>query len=278
MTFPITDASPFRFADALAAPRRCGDHRRRRHRGDDRLVPAPEGSFGLLCEKGRIAGEQSSRNWGWVRQQGRDPGELPIMIESLSIWKRLSAEMGDGLGFRQTGVLYLAKTDREMKDFEAWTEHSRAHQLDTRLLTGAETLAMLKGAAPPGRARFTPPSDARAEPGWRSRRWPRGAGEGRLIRESCAVRGLDLAGGRVAGVVTEAGPGRLRPRCRRGRRLVTAVSRAPRREASRNLRSSPRSPRPNRCRRSFRATPPTTTSPSAAAPMAAIPSPPGGAA
>ena len=25
----------------------------------------------LVCEKGRVAGEQSSRNWGWVRQQGR---------------------------------------------------------------------------------------------------------------------------------------------------------------------------------------------------------------
>ncbi len=25
-----------------------------------------------LLEKGRIAGEQSSRNWGWIRQQGRD--------------------------------------------------------------------------------------------------------------------------------------------------------------------------------------------------------------
>ena len=40
----------------------------------------------LLCEKGRVAGEQSSRNWGWVRQQGRDWAELPIMIESNRIW------------------------------------------------------------------------------------------------------------------------------------------------------------------------------------------------
>ena len=24
----------------------------------------------LVCEKGRVAGEQSSRNWSWVRQQG----------------------------------------------------------------------------------------------------------------------------------------------------------------------------------------------------------------
>ena len=32
----------------------------------------------LLLEKGRIAAEQSSRNWGWVRVQGRDPAEIPI--------------------------------------------------------------------------------------------------------------------------------------------------------------------------------------------------------
>jgi len=25
-----------------------------------------------LLEKGRIAAEQSSRNWGWIRKQGRD--------------------------------------------------------------------------------------------------------------------------------------------------------------------------------------------------------------
>ena len=27
----------------------------------------------VLLEKGIIAGEQSSRNWGWCRQMGRDP-------------------------------------------------------------------------------------------------------------------------------------------------------------------------------------------------------------
>ena len=64
-----------------------------------------------LCEKGRIAGEQSSRNWGWVRQQGRDPAELPIMVESLRIWERLAQEFGDALGFRRTGVMYLANTE-----------------------------------------------------------------------------------------------------------------------------------------------------------------------
>lgn len=43
------------------------------------LYLARAGKRVLLCEKGRIAGEQSSRNWGWIRQQGRDEGELPVM-------------------------------------------------------------------------------------------------------------------------------------------------------------------------------------------------------
>ncbi len=34
-----------------------------------------------LFEKGEIAGEQSSRNWGWCRRTGRDSRELPLIIE-----------------------------------------------------------------------------------------------------------------------------------------------------------------------------------------------------
>ena len=36
-----------------------------------------------VCEKGIVAGEQSSRNWGWCRQMGRDPRELPLMQHSM---------------------------------------------------------------------------------------------------------------------------------------------------------------------------------------------------
>ena len=206
MSFPITEASPARFAGGLPP------------RAD--VVVIGGGVIGVMtawflrerglsvivCEKGRIAGEQSGRNWGWVRQQGRDPGELPIMVESLAIWKELAARMGEGLGFKQTGVLYLAKTAREIAGFEAWTEHSRAHRLDTRLLTAGETSAMLKGAAAPWKGGLFTASDARAEP-WAA--VPSLAAvaveKGVVIRESCAVRGLDLAAGRIAGVVTEAG-------------------------------------------------------------------------
>ena len=68
----------------------------------------------LLCEKGRIAGEQSSRNWGWVRQQGRDSAELPIMMESNRIWRGLAEDTGDeDVAFTESGCLYLAESEAE---------------------------------------------------------------------------------------------------------------------------------------------------------------------
>ncbi|WP_343082183.1 FAD-binding oxidoreductase [Ostreiculturibacter nitratireducens] len=159
----------------------------------------------VLCEKGRIAGEQSSRNWGWVRQQGRDPAELPIMIEALSLWRRLQRAIGEDIGLRQEGVLYLANAAKDLEGFEAWLPHAREHGLDTRMLSRGEVAAMLRHAADWKGGLWTA-SDARAEPWVAVPALARAAARaGAVIREHCAVRGIDVASGRVAGVVTEAG-------------------------------------------------------------------------
>src|SRR3990170_2331443 len=68
---------------------------------------AEQGVAVVLCEKGIIAGEQSSRNWGWCRTMGRDPRELPLAMESLRLWRDLNRRIGDETGFRQTGTLYI---------------------------------------------------------------------------------------------------------------------------------------------------------------------------
>ena len=47
------------------------------------LTLSEQGVPVVLLEKGEIAAEQSSRNWGWCRQQGRDPREMPLITESL---------------------------------------------------------------------------------------------------------------------------------------------------------------------------------------------------
>jgi glycine/D-amino acid oxidase-like deaminating enzyme len=167
---------------------------------------AERGLHVTLCEKGRIAGEQSSRNWGWVRQQGRDPAELPIMVESLRIWESLAQEFGDALGFRRTGVMYLADTEADLSFFEAWLPHAQAHGLDTHMLGRSEVAARLRGSAGHWHGALYTPSDARADPWVAVPLLAEGAAaRGAVIVENCAVRALERRGGRVSGVVTEAG-------------------------------------------------------------------------
>ena len=54
-----------------------------------------------------IGGEQTSRNWGWCRQQHRDLRELPLAMKSLEIWGELGRELGVDTGFRRTGLVYV---------------------------------------------------------------------------------------------------------------------------------------------------------------------------
>ena len=61
----------------------------------------------MLCEKGEIQGEQSGRNWGWVRVMGRDKREIPLALQSQRLWQELSKEPGIETGFRRAGILYL---------------------------------------------------------------------------------------------------------------------------------------------------------------------------
>jgi glycine/D-amino acid oxidase-like deaminating enzyme len=56
------------------------------------LCLAERGVSVALCEKGAIAGEQSSRNWGWCRKMGRDLAEVPLAVESLRLWGALNAD------------------------------------------------------------------------------------------------------------------------------------------------------------------------------------------
>jgi glycine/D-amino acid oxidase-like deaminating enzyme len=92
----------------------------------------------FVVEKGRVAGEQSSRNWGWIRQLGRDEAELPIMMEASRLWEQIDGETGNRTGFRRTGIMYLASTDKEMEERAKWLDVARRHQLDVRAIDGDE--------------------------------------------------------------------------------------------------------------------------------------------
>jgi glycine/D-amino acid oxidase-like deaminating enzyme len=161
----------------------------------------------VLCEKGRIAGEQSSRNWGWIRKQGRDPRELPAIILALRLWEQIAGDLEEDIGWCKGGVTYLAESEAELAPLEAWLPHARDHQLDTRLLSSGETDDLLRQSGRRFPGALHTPSDARAEPGRAVPALARAAGRaGATILEGCAVRSLDTEAGEVTEALTERGP------------------------------------------------------------------------
>jgi len=167
---------------------------------------ARKGVSVALFEKGRIAGEQSGRNWGWVRQQGRSPIELPLMMQSLGVWQGLSAELGEDVGFRQSGSLYLAESPTELEALAEWLPVARAHGLDTRMLSTSALDEVLRPDGVKWAGAMYTASDGRAEPNRASAAIARGAARaGARIFTSCAVRGIERAAGRVGAAVTEHG-------------------------------------------------------------------------
>ncbi len=160
----------------------------------------------VLCEKGRIGGEQSSRNWGFCRQQGRDPREIPLIIESLRIWRGLEKDIEAPIGFKQAGCLYLAETDEEAKGYEDWLDHAKPFQLDSRLVSGDELEKLMPGSTVPYKAALYTASDGRAEPSKAAPAIAQAARRaGAKILTGCAVRGIETSGGRVSAAVTEKG-------------------------------------------------------------------------
>ncbi len=160
----------------------------------------------LVCEKGRVAGEQSSRNWGWIRQQGRDEAELPIMMESIRLWENLGRDIGVDIGFRREGGLYLCENEAELASHDEFFSLAKQHGLDTRRLSTSELYGLVKNTSQKWKSALYTPSDGRAEPALAVPSMARAcARKGVSILENCAVRKISTANNRIDGVFTERG-------------------------------------------------------------------------
>ena len=170
------------------------------------LFLAERGVKVVLCEKGDLGGEQSSRNWGWVRVMGRDRREIPLAMEALKIWDTLDARVGGETGFRRSGILYISETEQDVANRDAWLALAKPHGVDSRQLTADETRERMAGTAIRYKGALYTPSDGRAEPQKAVPAIAAGARRaGAHIVTGCAVRGVEKSAGRVSAVVTEKG-------------------------------------------------------------------------
>jgi len=166
---------------------------------------AKQGVTVALFEKGVIGGEQSGRNWGWVRQQNRDLYELPLAMRSLQRWEELGGEIGLDLGFRRSGILYGSQNEADVARWEKWGKQAKQLGFVSHLLSPKEAHERLGD-----QARWVggiwSPTDGRAEPSLAAPAIAVGAQKlGASLHQRCAVRGLDISAGRVSGVWTERG-------------------------------------------------------------------------
>ena len=167
---------------------------------------AKRGLSVVLFEKGRIAGEQSGRNWGFVRQQGRDPVEIPMMMACIRMWQGLEAELQADIEWRQGGVLYLTEDEAGMAKYEAWLDQVKPYQLDSRALTSREAAELLPGMARSWAGGLLTPSDGQADPVKATTAFAHAAERlGAVIHNGSVVDGVETAGGKVTGLRTELG-------------------------------------------------------------------------
>ncbi|RQS68679.1 FAD-binding oxidoreductase [Burkholderia sp. Bp8963] len=160
----------------------------------------------VVLDKSRLAGQQSTRAWGFVRQQGREAAEVPLMMAGIRIWAGLEETLGFDLEWRQGGCLYIADNEIDWASFQAWLNVAREHGLDTRTLTRAQIDEHVSGLAAPALGGLYTASDGQAEPrrvaaAFAARATERGA----RFFEGCGVTAIEAAGGAVVGVVTERG-------------------------------------------------------------------------
>ena len=170
------------------------------------LTLAGRGVPVVLCEKGFIACEQSSRNWGWCRQAGRDEREMPLIVQSLQLWRDMNRLTETDTGFRQCGVLYVGESESDERRFADWVEMAKPYDIGTRIVRGAELAALMPGASGTYASGLYVPTDGCAEPQRAAPAIARAAQrKGAVVITHCAVRGIERAGGRVAAVITERG-------------------------------------------------------------------------
>ena len=160
-----------------------------------------------VVEKGEVAAEQSSRNWGWCRQMGRDPREIPLVQESLRLWQTMDARIEGATGFTVSGIAYLAETQAELAKNEAWmANHALPAGIDSKIVTGAALDHIIPGASTRFKGALYTASDGRAEPFMAVTAMARAVmNKGGMIFTQCAARGYETTGGRVSSVVTEQG-------------------------------------------------------------------------
>lgn len=162
----------------------------------------------VVLEKGVVAGEQSSRAFGWVYSAGWHPDKLQLANRSKELWANFAQLNDQDIGYRRTGNLSLLDDEEAIEGQREWLAEAkeRAPEMDVRLVSGTELAKLTPGSSKPYQAALYSPSDGIAEPVIAAPRIARALrAKGVPIIQRCAVRTVETEAGAISHVVTEKG-------------------------------------------------------------------------
>lgn len=162
----------------------------------------------VVLEKGVVAGEQSSRAFGWVYTMGWPMDTITSAQRGKEIWSEMAGKLGVDVGFRPYGNFTLLSTDEEIASQEAWLKDAKqvVPQLDGKILNRDELEALMPGSKDKFKGALYSQTDGGGEPQWSVPRMAEAAIRlGVHIVSPCAARTIEREGGKVTGVHTERG-------------------------------------------------------------------------
>ena len=167
---------------------------------------AKQGYSVALIEKGLVGAEQSSRNWGWCRQQNRDARELPTSGLAMRLWDEMTEDLGQDLGFRRCGLRYATDDPQQLAEWDSWRDVAKQFNVNTRMLSAKEANEMIPANGRTWLGGVHSIDDGKGEPAIAAPMIAEGARRyGATILQQCAARGMEITNGKVEAVITEKG-------------------------------------------------------------------------
>jgi sarcosine oxidase subunit beta len=167
---------------------------------------ARRGARVTLIEERGIAAAASGASAGGVRQQGRDPREMPLAIAAISRWKDLERELEADLAYYREGHIVAYEREEDLSIARTRLAEQRALGLEIEFVDGADLRELCPGLARHVVAGTYTPSDGYADPVATTRAFAQSAErEGAELRLGVRVTGLRRQGDRITGVETSDG-------------------------------------------------------------------------
>lgn len=168
---------------------------------------ASRGLSVVICEKGVVAGEQSSRAFGWVTNHGISPELQPFAARSVELWHGMNQKLGVDTGFRASGYVQASMNDAEIVGYQEWIDSTKGlPYVQAEVVSGEKLKQLLPGATSDWKAALHQPGGGSVEPNFTVPTMALVAKQrGVKIITGCAVRTIETAGGVISGVVTEKG-------------------------------------------------------------------------